>query len=1052
MSVDPSVTRHLLTLLQRACTATTSEEQREISKGMDEFIASPLSNTYLLSIVLYIPNHQETIPSALLLNDDNNNNNNNLQATLPVIQGMAGLILKNNLSKRRIDQETMLSIQQNIPLIIASLTTTPTRLLRTTIGSLLGSILKRCTPSTTLPTLLPTLFSLKQSLPAIEAIRMICEDAQTSLLNDPSSPIEQVILPGLLGLLHQPNVAIKVEALRALTTFLKGPSSLLFKAPDHRANVDVLMATLSTLAATVVVEECSREQLQLHLSICEAARTLIEGNILQIGDHDTDAYIGSLMPFILNSMQLRHQEHSDAQLSIALEASEFFLSILSSQEYRVIDLLEAQEGGSLLNTLIAVLLKNICFLPEDAELEIVLAEEQQQAKEEEEEDDEIAPHGRTVKKENVHSGGGCGGRNPDSEDEDEEDGEIASNINADSEEESAGDLWTLRKCSAATIDALSIVLGNCGRQDVFALLLSSLQSTISESADWRLREGAILAIGAMAPGIGMLSSSFSELNLPFLMNLVLGGAVEYTAQQAGADFGLMMICSISCWTASRLLPLLMEVSATNEGEEEVKMVIDRMVSLLDPSSLSGVAGTKRIREAALSSIWAIINRDGGERAVIVGGRDVICALLKMLQFTFTLSDRMVMTSRSILSVIVYLIEKQHLPQELFQLYSVVLGQFRKRIGRWSMERPLRHDYLLFPLAESLSYLCDGGLVLVGQEVWEPCLEMIKFSFTKWQAELSNPIDYMDDTDWDYGIVAIDLIGSSLRSAAAAGSDSGSLRTLGSGSAELLKMVCQIVCLFADSSICDVRQCVFAFVGDLYTSRVMMLDSKFIYEKVLISGLVGPLVGGGGNCSIEHGISSVGSVANAAWALGEVVGWAKEIGVVDEFTISLLDSLSSLLCFNGISELEGRRKYLEGARVLENVAIGLGKGIVSPIRDQDIKMVNWFYLMADVLAYGGIDKDVEKYQSVSGMFEYLSTEKERLLAFLRSERELGARILNILHLLGKYDDRIMHYITVIILCIREVYTCSMMEILSPVFGDRMALLIAKKLEQRLSLQF
>lgn len=1032
MSVDPSVTTHLLRLLQRACTATTSEEQREISQGMDEFIASPLSNTYLLSIVLYIPNHQETIPSALLLN-------NNLQAHLPVIQGMAGLILKNNLSKRRIDKETMLSIQQNIPLIIASLTTTPTRLLRSTIGSLLGSILKRCTPSTTLPTLLPTLFSIKQSIPAIEAIRMICEDAQSSLLNDPSSPIEQVILPGLLSLLHQPNVAIKVEALRALTTFLKGPSSFLFKAPDHRANVDVLMATLSMLAATVA-EECSREQHQLHLSICEAAHTLIEGNILQVGDHDTDAYIGSLMPFILNSMQLRHQEHSDAQLRIALEASEFFLSILSSQEDRVVDLLEAQEGGSLLNTLIAVLLKNICFLPEDAELEIVIAEEQQG-----EEEDEIAPHGRTVKKENI--GSRSGGGNVDSEDEGEEDGEIA-NI-ADSEEEAGGggDLWTLRKCSAATIDALSIVLGHCGRQDVFALLLSSLQSTISESTDWRLREGAILAIGAMAPGIGMLSS-FSELNLSSLMNSVLGGAVEDTAQ-AGGDFGRMMICSISCWTASRLLPLLMEVSA-NDGEEEVKMVIYRMVSLLNPSL--SAAGTKRIREAALSSIWAIINRDGGERAVIIGGRDVICALLKMLQFTFTLSDRMVMTSRSILSVIVYIIEKQLLDQELFQLYSVVLGQFRKRIGRWSMERPLKHDYLLFPLAESLSYLCDGGLVLAGQEVWGPCLEMIKFSFTKWQAELSNPMDYMDDTDWDYGIVAIDLIGSSLRSASAAGV-SGSLRSLDSCSAEFLKMVCQIVCLFADSSICDVRQCVFAFVGDLYTSRVMMLDSKFIYEKVLISGLVGPLVGGsGGDCSIEHGISSVGSVANAAWALGEVVGWAKEIGVVDEFTISLLDSLSSLLYFNGISELEGRRKYLEGARVLENVAIGLGKGIVSPIRDQNIKMVNWFYIMADVLAYGGIDKDVEKYQSVSGMFEYLSTEKEKLLAFLRSESELGARILNILHLLGKYDDRIMHYITVITSCIREVYNCSIMEILSPVFGDRMALLISKKLEQRLSLQF
>lgn len=1003
MSNQSTIT-HLLNLLLGACTATTSEDQREISTRMDEFNTSPLCNVYLLSVVLYIPYSQETIPSNLL--------NSIPQSLLSTIQGMASLILKNNLSRRRIDDETIQALKNNLPLIINSITTTPFRLLRSTIGSLLAMVIRRITPSITMPSLLPALFLHKESLPIAEAIRMICEDAQASLLKDPSSPIEAIILPGLLNLLHLSNVPIKVEALRALTTFLKGPSAFLFRAPDHRVNIDVLMSTLSSLALLVFENPMEKE---LHLAICECAHILLEGDILQIGDHDTDEYIGALMPFILRSMKISNEDNYSLlqlELRIALEASEFFLKILSTQEDRVIDLLE--ERGEF-QSLISILLGNIPFLPDDAEIELVLAEE--------EEEEEISPQGRTIKNDSSKK---------KEEGEDDEDGIENGEILNGQEEEG---LWTLRKCSAASMDALSIILGNSGRLDVFNHILESLY-LMSQSVDWRSREASYLIIGAIAPGIALLPLK-DQLDLSPWLEILLNSIT------ISCDFGQMMISSISCWSVSRLLPIIIESPKDGcviNGKERIETVIYKLSSMLDLT----FSNSRRVREAALSSIWAILNKGG---SIVVDGKEILSLLLKMLQGTFTLSDRMIMLSKSILSVVIYFVTKKDHHLELQQLYMLVLSLFNQRISHWICLKPFKHDYILFSFSESLSCFC--GLVSIGVEVWAPSYEMIKYAFTKWQAELSNENDYMDDTDWDYAIVSIDLIGSSLRDMRRSGGGGGSAIVLESKDAALLKMIAQIISLFASSSISDVRQCVFAFVGDLYTSRVMMLDRKFIYEKVLMDGLVGPL---NGDSSIGNGISNAASIANAAWALGEVVSWGKELGTVDDFSTSLINSLSSILSISDFYKLEDIRRSLEDGRVLENVAIAIGKGIGPSFSDTTMKMNNWFYLMSDVLEYDGIQNDVEKYQSIIGMFEYLSSERGKLLHYLSREKELGARIFDVFHLLGKCDDRLIHYISIITSCIREVDKRHLLEILSSIYPNQTATLISKKLYENLSLQF
>jgi transportin-1 len=59
--------------------------------------------------------------------------------------------------------------------------------------------------------------------------------------------------------------------------------------------------------------------------------------------------------------------------------------------------------------------------------------------------------------------------------------------------------WNLRKCSAAALDMLSNAYED---KEVLPLLLPIVQQNLQHE-DWRLRESAILALGAVSEGCHM---------------------------------------------------------------------------------------------------------------------------------------------------------------------------------------------------------------------------------------------------------------------------------------------------------------------------------------------------------------------------------------------------------------------------------------------------------------------------------------------------------------------------------------------------------------------
>jgi transportin-1 len=188
--------------------------------------------------------------------------------------------------------------------------------------------------------------------------------------------------------------------------------------------------------------------------------------------------LGAVIEYMLASTQ-------DPDEGVAVEACEFWSAYPDSG-------LEVAALRPFLPRLLPVLLKNMVY--EEYDDEVAEAE----AAEEEglsgrapgrERDADVRPahlshgaHGPAGGDAGGDGGGGGGGA----------DGEDGGGGGGDEEEVSS---WNLRRCSAAGLDMLSTAFGD----ELLPLLLPEVQARL-EGADWRARESAILALGAVAEG------------------------------------------------------------------------------------------------------------------------------------------------------------------------------------------------------------------------------------------------------------------------------------------------------------------------------------------------------------------------------------------------------------------------------------------------------------------------------------------------------------------------------------------------------------------------
>jgi transportin-1 len=102
----------------------------------------------------------------------------------------------------------------------------------------------------------------------------------------------------------------------------------------------------------------------------------------------------------------------------------------------------------------------------------------------------------------------------------------------DEEDDEAVQLWNLRRTAASCLDMIAHAYGDEILESIFPII-----NNLLFMSEWKKRETAVLALGAIAPGsfMGM------KPHLPVLVPLL----TKFLSDSHP------LICSISCWTLSR---------------------------------------------------------------------------------------------------------------------------------------------------------------------------------------------------------------------------------------------------------------------------------------------------------------------------------------------------------------------------------------------------------------------------------------------------------------------------------------------------------------------
>ncbi|KAL3760925.1 hypothetical protein ACHAWU_009604 [Discostella pseudostelligera] len=326
---------------------------------------------------------------------------------------------------------------------------------------------------------------------ALITLRKLLEDIPNRLVKESPSSSFHELVPALLKSLQSPSDQHRREALACLNSFISPmPGSFV-------ANMNEYLGGLSALANDPSVE--------VRQLVCQGIVSLLSMRAEYVQPH-----FASISEFMLRAT-------SDSDASVALEACEFWLTFASlDEEACTSDMMEIMV--QLFLQLLPLLLSRMVY-PSDKIEELMEANafEESGSNSDQDRAQDLAPvfHKSRTKGQNDDD---------DSEDDDDDDDDL------DDDNE-----WTLRKCSAASLDALA---GIFGANNILPPLLPALQEGLGHTDQW-VREASILALGAIADGCKVeLTPHLPQLH-PFLLT------------QLTSPESIPQLRCIAAWTLAR---------------------------------------------------------------------------------------------------------------------------------------------------------------------------------------------------------------------------------------------------------------------------------------------------------------------------------------------------------------------------------------------------------------------------------------------------------------------------------------------------------------------
>lgn len=272
---------------------------------------------------------------------------------------------------------------------------------------------------------------------ALLALRKLLEDIPNRLSAEAPSTSFHDLVPALLTCLQSPIQQRRKEALACLNVFIfPMPGSLV-------AHMDGYLGGLSALA--------SDESSEIRKLVCQGIVSLLGERTEYVKPH-----FASIVTFMLRAT-------ADTEPDVALEACEFWLTFASLNEGSYDDEMMGCVAQSL-PQLLPVLLKGMVYPPD--KIEELLEDNAIDEREGDDRKQDLAPVFHKSKTKGQY----------DSDDDESDDEGSDDEMNDDDDGE-----WTVRKCSAASLDALA---GIFGPSYVLPPLLPALQEGLRHTDQW----------------------------------------------------------------------------------------------------------------------------------------------------------------------------------------------------------------------------------------------------------------------------------------------------------------------------------------------------------------------------------------------------------------------------------------------------------------------------------------------------------------------------------------------------------------------------------------
>lgn len=670
---------------------------------------------------------------------------------------------------------------------------------------------------------------------AMSAIFKICEDNRRALDREYQSqrPLA-FLMPKLLDFTSNPNTKVRSKALASINVFLNQPIPATCKQ-----NIDQILSRLVQLSSDATDD--------VRRFVCRAFALLADGlpNVLL-------PHVQGIVEYTLS--QQRQIQNSE----LALDAAEFFFEASSSASLK--DAL-----GPFLPQIVPVLLDCTVYNEDD---QLRLEGDEDDAEVEDEAKD-IKPTFATSKTSRAGEAERASTPQPSNgqahpamngyayEDDDElSEGELLDDedYGADPEDE-----WNLRKCSAAALDSLA---GHFGKP-VFDVTLPWLTENLQHT-DWPNREAAVLALGAIGPGVKDALEPHLPQLVPYMITLL--SDKEPVVRQ------------ITCWALSRFAQWASQLDQAGKQQFFEPMMDGILQRMLD--------GNKRVQESAASAFATL---EEAANTMLVPYCSVI--IQQFVKCFSRYKDKNMFILYDCVQTLA-----EHAGPTLAQpeLVSLLMPAL---ITRWQKVQDQSRE--MFPLLECLSYVATAiqtQFSPYAKPFFTRCIRIIEQNLEEGNTAKNDPL--FNEPDKDFLVTSLDLLSAIIQSL----EEQQSIGLAASAQPNMFQLLAY--CMKDANN--DVRQSAYALLGDC---AIYIFSQLQQYLPPLMELLINQL---DLNQVSEDPDTAHRVINNACWSCGEIAMRAPS-NVISPYIDRLLQKLAMILFNPSVPQ-----------SLNENAAIALGR--------------------------------------------------------------------------------------------------------------------------------